>query len=251
MWPTEWSGDRIIAAVIIGGCTLTAAGIKAYVELRGVRSGDGRHASVLKRVRRLMGAVIAGGGVVFAALLTGGFLHAPDATGLLRATAHSVTPTRARTSAPDRPAGTAGAADATTGERPVDGWLQTQGTTIYYRYAPYLPDACPGRTTAHGSWTADVERGASVRCLDEGWLAFDIRPLAERGLVVPNITYCVNFRDESGVWGRHAVLDAPGFAALAVSAARVPLGRAIGFRYLRAVPFDRVILTREPPRAAC
>lgn len=245
MWPSEWSGERIVAAVIVGGCTLTAALLKAYVDMRGARSGSGNRTSLVRRVRGLAGAIIAGGGVVFAALLTAGFLQTPDASALVRSVTGSAAPMRAGASG--LPTDSAAAAAL----RARQAWLQTQGTTIYYRYTRYLPNACPNGATAHGSWADGVEQGVAVRCLRDGWLAFDIEPLAEHGRIVPNITYCLNFRDASGVWGRHAALGAPGFERVSMPAVRVPLGRAVGFRYVRATPFDRVVLTQELPRAAC
>lgn len=243
MNPADWSGDRIIAAVIVGSCTLTAALIKAYVEMRGARAGrkgKKRKIVIWQRVKSVATAVIVAGGVTFAALLTGGFLEAPNPAALLRA----ATGPSAERPGPDKD-------DTHAYAEPYASWLRVEGTTIYYHTTEYLPGVCPGKPTAHGSWADGPDESIPVSCVGGGWLAFDVNPLAEEGLILPRITYCVNFQDSAGVWARHALEGAPGFDAVAIPADRIPPGRAIGFRIEQGHPFDRVVLTREFPRAAC
>ena len=129
-------------------------------------------------------------------------------------------------------------------------WLQSEGTKLYYRFARYLPDACPGNPIAIGNWVDGETRPVVASCVDEEWLALDFAPLVAEGRVAPNMTYCLNFRAESGAWGLHVPERAPGLDSVVVPAVRVPLGRAIGVRYVKGLR-ERVVPTGNPPRAAC
>ncbi len=150
---------------------------------------------------------------------------------------------------PFLPAGSVGGVTGEDAER-LQEWLQTEGTTLYYRYNRYLGARCPG-TVAVGNWADGRKSPVPVRCLQDGWLALDLGPLVRSGRMVRNVTYCVNFRSGDGEWGRHAALEAPGFDAVAVPATTIPLGRAVGFRIIRGTPADRIVLGDGYPRASC
>lgn len=129
-------------------------------------------------------------------------------------------------------------------------WLQAEGTRLYYRFSRYLPDACPGSPIVIGNWTDGEARPVTAECVDQEWLALDIAPLVAEQRIVPNITYCLNFRSANGAWGLHVPEHAPGLDSVVVPAARVPLGRAIGIRYVKGLR-ERVMPTAESPRAPC
>jgi hypothetical protein len=129
-------------------------------------------------------------------------------------------------------------------------WLQAEGTKLYYRFARYLPDACPGSPIVIGNWPDGETRPVVAECVDQEWLAFDIAPLVMEQRIVPNVTYCLNFRSENGAWGLHVPQMAPGLDSVSVPAIRVPLGRAIGIRYVKGLR-ERVMPTVESPRAPC
>jgi hypothetical protein len=132
----------------------------------------------------------------------------------------------------------------------LDDWLQAEGTKLYYRFSRYLPDACPGAPIAVGSWVDGESRPIVATCVDEEWLALDLAPLVAEARIAPNMTYCLNFRAETGAWGLHVPERAPGLDSVAVPATRVPLGHAIGIRYVKGLR-ERVVPTGEPPRAVC
>jgi hypothetical protein len=129
-------------------------------------------------------------------------------------------------------------------------WLQAEGTRLYYRFARYLPDACPGTPIVIGNWVDGESRPVTAECVDQEWLAFDIAPLVAEQRIVPNMTYCLNFRSEKGAWGLQVPERAPGLDSIAVPAVRVPLGRAIGIRYIKGLR-ERVTPTAELPLAPC
>jgi hypothetical protein len=133
----------------------------------------------------------------------------------------------------------------------LEEWLQAEGTKLYYRYTKYLPDACPGSPIAIGNWAEGELRPVAARCIDGGWIALDLGPLVQEGRIVPNMTYCVNFRAANGAWGIHVPEGAPGIDSVGVPAVRVPLGHAIGVRYLPGNPRERVVPTSDTPRAPC
>jgi hypothetical protein len=85
--------------------------------------------------------------------------------------------------------------------------------------------------------------GPGVACLRHA-------PLVAEQRIVPNLTYCLNFRSENGAWGLHVPQLAPGLDSVVVPAARVPLGRAIGIRYVKGLR-ERVTPTGESPHAPC
>jgi hypothetical protein len=133
----------------------------------------------------------------------------------------------------------------------LEDWLQAEGTKIYYRYTKYLPDACPGTPVAIGNWSDGEARPVPARCIDGGWIALDLGPLVQEGRIVPNMTYCMNFRAANGAWGIHVPENAPGVDSVAVPAVKVPLGKAIGVRYLPGTPREMVLPTSDTPRAPC
>ncbi len=146
--------------------------------------------------------------------------------------------------APAKPAATKASGD-------LEDWLQAEGTKVYYRYTKYLPDACPGTPVAIGNWADGEARPVPARCIDGGWIALDLGPLVQEGRIVPNMTYCMNFRAANGAWGIHVPENAPGIDSVAVPAVKVPLGRAIGIRYLPGSPREMIMPTSETPRAPC
>lgn len=229
-------GEQVLAAIIIGACTLTAALIRAYAY---VRSGHG--SSQKKRwptrpgpATVLLAIGVLGAGVVLVAgpELPGPFLQRLAVAGPLFGGTE------------------AGSATDHRDHDALSDWLMVEGLTLYYRHSRYLDDDCRG-TVAVGNWADGVARPVPVRCLDDGWLALDLGPLLQRGRMVRNLTYCVNFRSVGGAWGRHAALDAPGFEDVAVPATDIPLGHAIGFRVVHQAPVDRVVLGDAYPRASC
>jgi hypothetical protein len=46
---------------------------------------------------------------------------------------------------------------------------------LYYRFARYLPDACPGTPIVIGNWPDGEARPVAAECVDQEWLAFDTR----------------------------------------------------------------------------
>jgi hypothetical protein len=121
---------------------------------------------------------------------------------------------------------------------------------VVYRFSRYLPDACPGSPIVIGNWADGETRPVAAECVDQEWLAFDVAPLVSEGRIVPNMTYCLNFRAENGAWGVHVPQLAPGLDSVVVPAVRVPLGRAIGVRYVKGLR-ERIMPTGESPLAPC
>jgi hypothetical protein len=144
----------------------------------------------------------------------------------------------------------AAAAVLPNGTGKLEDWLQSEGTKVYYRFSRYLPDACPGNPIAIGNWADGESQPIMASCVDQDWLALDVAPLVADGRITPNLTYCMNFRSESGAWGVHVPERAPGLDSVVVPAVRVPLGRAIGLRYIKGLR-ERIVPTSEPPRADC
>ncbi len=223
-------GDQLLAAIIVGASTLTAAAIKAFVLLRvGQRPGRAHRTGWSGAATWL----VAGGLLAAIVVLAGG--------------AGRVETVFARLG----PAGVWSGGGTAPGDHAtgLQTWLFVEGTTLYYHHEPYLDARCQG-TVAVGNWARGRGEPVPARCLDDGWLALDFAPLLASGRMVRNLTYCVNFR-RADDWGRHAVLGAPGFDAVAVPATSIPLGRAIGFRIIRLTPVDRLVLGDSFPRASC
>jgi hypothetical protein len=132
----------------------------------------------------------------------------------------------------------------------LDDWLQSEGNKLYYRFTRYLPDACPGNPIAIGNWAQGEAKPVEASCIDKDWLVLDLGPLVADGRIEPGLTYCLNFRSASGAWGLHVPENAPGLDSVAVPAVKVPLGRAIGLRYIKGLR-ERVTPSAESPRAAC
>jgi hypothetical protein len=242
--------DQVIAAFIIGSCTLVATYIKIRVDMR--MAGAAAQATRVRtraarrnliRQRAIL-AVMASAGIL---LLVHGALGLRATVPLPGATSLAASPVALAVA---RLTGSDPQAAGPAAESGLDSWLRVQGLTIYYRTSDYLPGACPGSPDARGNWGDGAPSVTQVRCHGE-WLVFDVAPLLESHRVIRHLTYCVNFTDGDGVWGRHATLDPPGFADIAVPSLRIPLGRAIGFRIARDEPADRVLLTNAFPRASC
>jgi hypothetical protein len=132
----------------------------------------------------------------------------------------------------------------------LEDWLQSEGSKLYYRYSLYLPDACPGNPIAIGNWAQGEAKPVAATCIDKEWLVLDFGPLIADGRIVPDVTYCLNFRSASRAWGLQVPEQAPGLDSVAVPAIRVPLGRAIGVRYLKGLR-ERIVPSSASPRADC
>lgn len=127
-------------------------------------------------------------------------------------------------------------------------WVRTDGRWIYYRYELWLPGACEHPTYALGNWGKDGGSVAiPVHCIDEAWLAVDVKRLGEGFSIHPSTTYCINFVYVAGNtshWGQHGSEGAPGLNAIRVVA---PNGAYnIGFAIVReGTDRRRVYLTNE------
>lgn len=229
-------GEQVLAALIIGASTLTAAVIRAWVHLRADVSARRKNSRSYRPgpATVLVAVGVVGAGAV---LLMGSRLPAPLLERLDVAGSFLHVPGAVANEAPDGP-------------RALEDWLLADGLTLYYRHTRYLGDDCAG-AVAVGNWAEGVADPVPVRCLEDGWLALDVAPLLRQGRMVRNLTYCVNFRAPDGAWGRHAALDAPGLDDVAVPANIIPLGHAIGFRIVHQAPVDRLILGDAFPRASC
>jgi hypothetical protein len=249
-----FSSVEVMSSIVLGGATLGAAILNMFHERRKakrVARETGVPRQWLRRPLLLMLLAVTGVSVWFS-YAAGAFEGTPFQFPR-KAAAKPVT-TSPAPQPPTRPAPVVAlpavvpAAAPTPGKR--EDWLQSEGTKLYYRFSRYLPDACPGNPVAIGNWQDGETRPIVGTCVDEEWLALDIAPLVADGRIVPNMTYCLNFRAESGAWGLHVPERAPGLDSVAVPASRVPLGQAIGLRYIKGLR-ERVVPTAEPPRAAC
>ncbi|MGH7463479.1 MAG: hypothetical protein ACREMA_20920, partial [Longimicrobiales bacterium] len=246
---------EVMSPIVLGGATLGAAGLNFLHEGRKAKrfareTGTSRRWWRRPLMVMALAVTMVGGWFAYTA---GGLerigLRAPR-IGRARVTA---TPTKPDASArpPVAPPSASAAAvllPGAPGKR--EDWLQSEGLKLYYRFSRYLPDACPGNPIAIGNWVEGEARPVVASCVDEEWLAVDFAPLVADGRIVPNMTYCMNFRAESGAWGVHVPDKAPGIDSVVVPAVKVPLGRAVGLRYVKGLR-ERVVPTAEPPRAAC
>jgi hypothetical protein len=250
---------EVMSAMILGFATLGAASLNVVQEARKAKRAAKENGPQRGRLRRPL--IMLSLAFLFAAA---GFVYA---TGSLHASAdriaRRVMPNAKKPAATSenrrlviddvRPAAIApvsiAAAEKSSGK--LEDWLQAEGTKLYYRYTKYLPDACPGAPIAIGNWADGESRPVAARCIDGGWIALDLGPLVQEGRIVPNMTYCLNFRAANGAWGIHVPEGAPGMDSIGVPAVRVPLGHAIGVRYLPGNPRERVVPTSDTPRATC
>jgi hypothetical protein len=254
MFSKVFSSVEVMSASIVATATLGAAGLNLIQEMRKAKRAPadaGPRRGWLRRPLILLGIAVVGAGIWFA--------YATDTLqASVRKLPRMIMPRAAETTA--RPAVVAPvvapptsvpaeAREKSSGK--LEDWLQAEGTKIYYRYTHYLPDACPGAPIAIGNWAEGELRPVPARCIDGGWIALDLGPLVAEGRIVPNITYCVNFRAANGAWGIHVPEHAPGIDSVGVPAVRVPLGKAIGVRYLPGNPRERVMPTSDTPRAQC
>jgi hypothetical protein len=266
MFGQMFSSAEIVSSMILGGATMGAASLNVLNEARKAKrvaketGPQGR--GWLRRPLLILGVTAVGVGCWVTYTATGlkeaqalaGPRAAlrklnPRADGAKKAT----TPTKPNASkvAPAAvPAVTLPVAAAPKASLHEE-WLQTEGTKLYYRYLRYLPDACPGTPIAIGNWVDGESRPVDARCLEGGWLALDLGPLVADGRLVPNMTYCLQFRASNGAWGLQVPDHAPGIDSISVPAVRVPLGKAIGIRYLPGNPRERVVPTADTPRAPC
>jgi hypothetical protein len=238
-----FTNAEVVSSIVLGGATLGAAGLNLLREGRKAKRAPRELDTTSRWWKRpvlFLALSVALVGVWLA--YVGGVLDNATAavSRYVRSqqnrppVAAAVTPVKAQ------PAPLPGRAD----------WLQAEGTKLYYRFARYLPDACPGTPIVIGNWADGEARPVAAECVDQEWLAFDIAPLVTEGRIVPNMTYCLNFRAESGAWGLHVPQLAPGLDSVVVPAVRVPLGRAIGVRYVKGLR-ERVMPTGESPLAPC
>ena len=266
MFSQVFGSVEVMSALILGCATLGAAALNLFNEARKAKRAAKESAAQRGWLRRPLIVL----GVAFV-VAVGGLMYATDSVQAKAQTfARRIIPRQAaglaadkadspaiKTLAPSpgavapRVSGPAAAASSEKSAGKLEDWLQSEGTKIYYRYTRYLPDACPGAPIAIGNWADGEARPVPMRCLEDGWIALDIGPLVAEGRVVPNMTYCVNFRAANGAWGIHVPERAPGIDSVAVPAVRVPLGRAIGVRYLPGNPRERVVPTAATPRAQC
>jgi hypothetical protein len=251
---------EVMSAMILGFATLGAASLNVVQEARKAKRAAKESGPQKGRLRRPLIML-----TLAFALVAAGFIYA---TGSLQASAHNFA-RRIRPNASGKPvAKSENRPLVTEDSRPLaaasaspksfekssgklEDWLQAEGTKLYYRYTKYLPDACPGSPIAIGNWAEGELRPVAARCIDGGWIALDLGPLVQEGRIVPNMTYCVNFRAANGAWGIHVPEGAPGIDSVGVPAVRVPLGHAIGVRYLPGNPRERVVPTSDTPRAPC
>ncbi|HEY0809999.1 MAG TPA: hypothetical protein VGD49_07540 [Longimicrobiales bacterium] len=254
MFSKVFGSVEVMSAMILGCATLGAAALNFVNEARKAkRSTDGAQRGWIRRPLILLTLALIGVGAWFV-----------YATGSLQANALRI-PNALRRPAAEKPApkpikplivtpapvasAIAKLEKASSGK--LEDWLQAEGTKVYYRYTRYLPDACPGAPIAIGNWADGESKPVPARCIDGGWIALDLGPLVAEGRIVPNMTYCMNFRAANGAWGVHVPERAPGIDSVAVPAVRVPLGRAIGVRYLPGTPREQVVPTSDTPRAQC
>ena len=259
MFSKVFGSVEVMSAMILGVATLGAACLNLFQEARKAKRAAKESGPQPGRLRRTL--LMLTFAIVFAAL---GFAYATES---VQAKAHNVArrvlphgkekpapktenrPLITDASRAAAPAVAVKSSEKSSGK--LEDWLQAEGTKVYYRYTRYLPDACPGTPVAIGNWQDGETRPVPARCLDGGWIALDLGPLVQEGRIVPNMTYCMNFRASNGAWGIHVPEHAPGIDSVAVPAVRVPLGRAIGVRYLPGTPREQVVPTTDTPRAQC
>lgn len=258
MFSKVFGSVEVMSALILGCATLGAAALNFLNEARKAKRAakeSGPQSGWMRRPLIVLALALVG--------VAGWFVYA---TGTLQASASKfprvviarpIAKTAVRAADPvvstpaPRPAVAAPVTKSTKSSGELEDWLQAEGTKIYYRYTRYLPDACPGSPVAIGNWADGESRPVAARCIDGGWIALDLGPLVAEGRIVPNMTYCMNFRASNGAWGIHVPEHAPGIDSVAVPAVRVPLGRAIGVRYLPGTPREQVVPTSDTPRAQC
>jgi hypothetical protein len=257
MFSKVFGSVEVMSALILGCATLGAAALNLFNEARKAKRAAAENGPQRGWIRRPL--------IVLALALIGVAGWFVYATGTLQASASKFprvimarpipkTPVRAVNPVVSTPTPRPAAAPVTKDEKSsgqLEDWLQAEGTKIYYRYTRYLPDACPGAPIAIGNWADGETRPVAARCIDGGWIALDLGPLVAEGRIVPNMTYCMNFRAANGAWGIHVPERAPGVDSVAVPAVRVPLGRAIGVRYLPGTPREQIVPTSDTPRAQC
>jgi hypothetical protein len=253
-----FSSVEFMSSVVVGGATLGAAGINLLREGRNAKRTareTGEMRRWLWRPLVLLLMSVAGVGLWFG-YTAGAFerlgIRAPAFARARLETSRAAAQSTPRDVDPARASSPAALAAAVvpSGSGKLEDWLQSEGTKLYYRFSRYLPDACPGNPIAIGNWADGEAQPITATCVDQDWLAFDVAPLVADGRITPNLTYCMNFRSESGAWGVHVPERAPGLDSVVVPAVRVPLGRAIGLRYLQGLR-ERIVPTSEPPRADC
>ncbi len=237
-----FTNAEVVSSIVLGGATLGAAGINLLREGRKAKRAPRELGVASQWWRRpllflLVSVALVGVWLAYAA-------------GALDNTASAIARlVRAQQSRPPVVAAVVTPVKAQPAPARTD-WLQAEGTKLYYRFSRYLPDACPGTPIVIGNWSEGEARPVVAECVDQEWLAFDIAPLVAEQRIVPNLTYCLNFRSESGAWGVHVPQQAPGIDSVAVPALRVPLGRAIGIRFIKGLR-ERVTPTAEAPHAPC
>jgi hypothetical protein len=237
-----FTNAEVVSSIVLGGATLGAAGLNLLREGRKAKRAPREFGTPSRWWRRpvLFMAVSVALVGVWLAYVAGALDNAGAA--IARAV-------RAQQSRP--PVAVAAVTPLKTQPSPArSDWLQAEGTKLYYRFSRFLPDACPGTPIVIGNWPDGEARPVAAECVDQEWLAFDIAPLVAEQRIVPNLTYCLNFRSESGAWGVHVPERAPGLDSVVVPAVRVPLGRAIGIRYMKGLR-ERVTPTSEAPIAPC
>jgi hypothetical protein len=244
---------EVMSSIVLGGATLGAAALNLFHEGRKAKRTARETGTPRRSLRRpLLLLLLAVTAVSLWLSYAAGAFQGIGLRFPRLAAARAVTPSKPDAPRPT-PAPTPAVAVVATSANPTgkrEDWLQSEGTKLYYRFSRYLPDACPGTPIAVGNWEDGETRPVVGSCVDQEWLSLDIAPLVAEGRIVPNMTYCLNFRAESGAWGLHVPAHAPGLDSVVVPASRVPLGRAIGLRYVKGLR-ERVVPTAEPPRATC
>jgi hypothetical protein len=254
MYSKVFGSVEVMSAMIVAFATLGAASINLFHEARRAKRAskeEGPRRGRLRRALVVMTLAIVAVGIWFVYATESLQANARTfARGILPNNKPAVTRPSAVVNAPPAPRPIVAAVREKSAGK-LEDWLQAEGTKIYYRYTRYLPDACPGTPIAIGNWVDGEARPVPARCIDNGWIALDLGPLVQDGRIVPNMTYCLTFRAASGAWGLHVPDRAPGIDSVAVPAVRIPLGRAIGLRYVVGNPRERVVPTADTPRAQC
>jgi len=256
----RWPSDQIISAAIIGGCSLTATLISAYINSRRAAAAQAtgkRSRSKPPGRSRYVALFVAG----LAAGMIGYRFGAP-ALGIagvgvpgpvVAAEAARPTPYRDRAAPDDRsdPAAPTPPDATPPASPPLSTWLRADGLRIHYRYADRLPGACDGRVAAFGNWV-DGRRGLAVECLDDGWLVLDLTEPTKAGRLTRNVTHCFAIRGWDGSWAQHDRVPSPGLERVAIaSKAGTWGGPPLGFRVVRADGVDRIEFTNAYPRLDC
>lgn len=260
-----WERDQIVAAMIVGSFSLTTTIISLLINARRTRAEEaaGRRATKRKKKAGRLAAIVLAGTVAIVVAHYALGLAVPGSTGLLLPNglgaaarvpliiSSALTASPAESEPP--PGDSVAAREETATHALLSDWLRAEGTTIRYRYTEYLPAACEGPTVAKGSWNDGWYVGMPVHCLDKDWLALDVAPLVADGRIARNLTYCLSFQDQHGVWARHGELRAPGLDAIAVAAGTsgADAHRNIGFRVVRDATGDGVVFINDFPRAPC